>query len=129
MPIVRIEILAGKSDEYKNALLDGINKAMTDIVKIPQNDRRQLLYELPASNFEHVGRSDNYTIIEITLFKGRSFETKKKLYTSIVENLLKNPGINGNDLTIILNEQPLENWGIRGGIPASELNLGFDINV
>jgi hypothetical protein len=29
----------------------------------------------------------------------------------------------------VLNEVPLENWGIRGGQPASEVDLGFKVNV
>ncbi len=24
---------------------------------------------------------------------------------------------------------PIENWGVRGGIPADELDLGFKVNV
>lgn len=50
-------------------------------------------------------------------------------YSAIVENLDNNPGIKGNDVTIVLHEPPMENWGIRGGRPASEVNLGFDVNV
>jgi len=30
---------------------------------------------------------------------------------------------------IVLNEQPRENWGIRGGIPASEIGLGFKVDI
>ena len=30
---------------------------------------------------------------------------------------------------IILNEQPLENWGGRGGISCDEMELGFKVNV
>jgi phenylpyruvate tautomerase PptA (4-oxalocrotonate tautomerase family) len=32
---------------------------------------------------------------------------------------------NGNNITIVIHESPLENWGIRGGRPASEVDLGF----
>jgi hypothetical protein len=30
---------------------------------------------------------------------------------------------------IVLLEPPLENWGIRGGRPASEVDLGFKIDI
>jgi hypothetical protein len=30
---------------------------------------------------------------------------------------------------IKLNEIPVENWGIRGGNPASEVDLGFNVKV
>jgi phenylpyruvate tautomerase PptA (4-oxalocrotonate tautomerase family) len=63
------------------------------------------------------------------MFKGRTIEAKKALYKSINDNLASNPGIDGDDITIVLIEPPLENWGIRGGKPASEVKLGFNITV
>lgn len=129
MPLVRIEIEKGFTPEYKKALLDRVHQALVETVKIPDHDRRQMLYELDAENFEHVGRSKQCTIIEITMFKGRSFEAKKALYRMIVDTLGVNPGIPKADITITINEPPLENWGIRGGLPASEVDLGFNIKV
>ncbi len=46
-----------------------------------------------------------------------------------VDNPAKNPGIKGDDIMIVLHEAPLENWGIRGGRPASEVDLGFKIEI
>jgi len=129
MPLVRIEIEKGFTPEYKKAILDGVHQALVDAIKIPDEDRRQRLYELDASNFEHTGRSNQYTIIEVTMFKGRSNEAKKALFRKMVDLLEVNPGIPGNDITIIIHEPPLENWGIRGGLPASEVDLGFNIKV
>jgi phenylpyruvate tautomerase PptA (4-oxalocrotonate tautomerase family) len=129
MPLVRIDIVTGKSAEYKKALLNGIHDALEEAIKIPDSDRRQRLYELNDFDFERTGRTDAYTIIEITMFKGRSFEAKKALYSAIVRNLEASPGIPGGEVTIVIHEPPLENWGIRGGKPASEVNLGFNVNI
>ncbi len=129
-PLVKIEIRKGKSDEYKKALLDGVHDALVEAIRIPDYDRFQRLYELDALNFEAPEtKTDNVTIIEITMFQGRSIEAKKALYSTIVNNLAKNPGINGNDITIVLIEPPLENWGVKGGKPANEVDLGFEIKV
>jgi 4-oxalocrotonate tautomerase family enzyme len=129
MPLVRIEIEQGFDESYRKAILDGIHDALVECIRIPDHDRRQRLYELDAQHFEHTGRSHQYTIIEVTMFKGRSFESKKALYASIVSRLEKNPGIPGNDITIVIHEPSTENWGIRGGKPASEIDLGFIINI
>lgn len=130
MPLVKIEIRKGKSEEYKKALLEGVHRALVQVLKIPDSDRKQRLYELDAGNFEiQAGKTDNVALIEITMFKGRSFEAKKELYRAIINILSKNPGIRGEDITIVLNEQPLENWGIRGGKPANEVDIGFKIDV
>jgi phenylpyruvate tautomerase PptA (4-oxalocrotonate tautomerase family) len=130
MPLVKIEIRKGKSSEYKKALLDGVHRALVQTIKILDHDRTQRLYELDADNFEAApNKTDNITVIEIVMFKGRSIEAKKQLYKTIVNNLAENPGIKGDDIIIVLHEPPLENWGIRGGKPANEVDLGFKIDV
>ncbi len=127
MPLVKIEIRKGKSREYKKALLDGVHMALVQSIRIPDYDRNQRLYELDADNFE--APSGDITIIEITMFKGRSIKAKKQLFRAIVDNLAENPGIKGDDIIIVLHEPPLESWGIRGGKPASEVDIGFKIDV
>jgi phenylpyruvate tautomerase PptA (4-oxalocrotonate tautomerase family) len=130
MPLVKIEIIEGKSSEYKNAILDSVHQALVKSLGIPDNDRFQRLYELPFNNFEYPpDRTVNVTIIEITMFKGRSLKAKRTLYHTIVSNLESNPGIEGHDVMIILNEPTLENWGVRGGKPASEVDFDFKIDV
>ncbi len=130
MPIVRITIREGKTSEYRKALLDGVHNALVQSFKIPEHDRHQVMHELNPEHLEAPpSKTDNFTIIEVTAFKGRSHEAKKSLYQTIVANLAQNPGIKGDDIIIVLHEPPLENWGIRGGKPASEVNLGFKVDV
>ncbi len=101
--------------------------ALVQSIRIPDYDRKQRMYELDADNFE--APSGDITIIEITMFKGRSIKAKKQLFRVIVDNLAENPGIKSDDIIIVLHEPPLENWGIRGGKPASEVDIGFKIDV
>jgi len=130
MPLVKISLLKGKSPDYKRALLDGIHSALVDAFLIPDYDRRQQLYELDENNFEIPStKSNQFGIVEIIAFQGRSFDAKKKLYPAIVQNLGQYPGIIGDDILILLHEPQKENWGIRGGNPASEVDIGFKIDV
>ena len=129
MPLVKVEIIKGKDIKYKKAIFNGVHSALVEAFKIPENDINHRIYELDTENYEFPYKSNQYTYIELTVFKGRSFEAKKILYSTIVKNLKNNPGINGEDILIVINEPPLENWGIKGGIPASEANIGFKIDV
>jgi len=129
MPLVKIEIEQGFDSSYKKAIMDGIHEALVECIRIPDDDRRQRLYELDHDHFEHTGRSSQYIIIEITMFKGRTFGAKKALYAAIAAKLGNNPGIPGNDITIVVHEPSLENWGIRGGKPANEVDLGFELKI
>ncbi len=130
MPLVKVEIFAGKSKEYKKKLLDAIHAALVEAFKIPEDDRMQRLYELEPDNFEIApGKTENFTLVEITAFKGRSTEAKRQLYSSIVKNLNDSLSVAGSDIFIVIHEPPLENWGIRGGKAAIDLDLGFKVDV
>jgi len=96
---------------------------------LPEHDR-QVRYIQHSPEHFHVppGKSENYTLVEITLFAGRSLEAKRALYRAVVEKLGV-LGISPTDIFIVLHDVPLDNWGIRGGIPASEVDLGFGIDV
>jgi phenylpyruvate tautomerase PptA (4-oxalocrotonate tautomerase family) len=62
------------------------------------------------------------------MFSGRSIEAKRKLYQAIVGNLAQLE-IPPSDVLINLREHPAENWGIQGGKPASEVDIGFKVDV
>jgi phenylpyruvate tautomerase PptA (4-oxalocrotonate tautomerase family) len=122
-------MLRGKDDMYKRAVMDGVHRALVDAFRIPDGDRMQMLFELDSSHFDiSANKTEDCVVIELTVFKGRSYDAKKKLYSSITANLFESPGIQPDDVIIVVHEPSLENWGVRG-IPASEAELGFDINV
>jgi phenylpyruvate tautomerase PptA (4-oxalocrotonate tautomerase family) len=100
-----------------------------EALRIPDEDRTQILTEHPADAFEiPPGKGDRFTLVEITMFAGRSLDAKRRLYRAVVTNLGR-LGIPPSDVLIVLHEVPLENWGIRGGTPASDVDLGFEVGV
>lgn len=126
MPLVEIQVLEGRSSAEKRALLDAVHAALMEALKIPDDDRLQRLVEHDSEDFEVP--SPTFTIVRVAMFPGRSATAKRDLYQAIVRNLGE-LGIAGNDVFIVLEEPPLENWGIRGGTPANELQLGLDLNI
>ena len=130
MPLVQVSVARGRSASVKKKMLDIIHQALVDSIKIPDRDRNQRLMEYDKAFFEFPPeKTKNFTVIEITMFAGRSMDAKRELYRLIVGGLQKELGIDGNDVMIILHEVPMENWGVRGGKPASEVDLGFNIKV
>lgn len=63
--------------------------------------------------------------VEVTMFPGRSAEDKRALYRAIVAGL-GSVGVKADAVTVTLHEPALENWGVRGGLPASEALRGAD---
>jgi phenylpyruvate tautomerase PptA (4-oxalocrotonate tautomerase family) len=110
-------------------LIAAVQSAMLSAIKIPEWDRDVVVDLYDASRrIIPTGRSEQFTRIEIELFAGRSLEAKRALYRSIVRNVAA-LGVPENDIKIILLDVPLQNWGIRGGVPASEVDIGFKIDV
>lgn len=129
MPLVKISIRKGRSDSEKKKLLDLVHSSLVDSFKIPDSDRVQRIYEFNDDEFEIPSdRTNKFTIIEITIFPGRSLETKKKLYKLIFYQL-KKLGYQDNDAVVVLHEPELNNWGVRGGLSGSEVDLGFNLKV
>ena len=96
---------------------------------MPEGDRQIRYIEHKAEHFAvPPGKTENYTLVEIILFPGRSLDAKRILYRSIVRRFGE-LGIAPTDIFIVLNEPPLDNWGIRGEVPASEVDIGFKLNV
>lgn len=115
MPLVKIEIIEGKTREYKAGLLEGVHEALEKSLGIENWDRFQRLYELPIENFERSeSKTDKFTMIEITMFPGRTKEQKANLYKEIVNELNERLCIESTDIFIVINEPPNENWGLAG---------------
>ncbi len=129
MPIVKLNIVNVWSKEEKMQISNAIHKALVISLKIPDGDYNHRIIEYNKETWQlPPGKSDKYILIECALFPGRSKETKKKLFKEIIEKL-KAFNISPMDIMIIINEQPMENWGIRGGIPADEVELGYSLEV
>jgi len=129
MPDVCIEVKRGWIGTRKAAVLDAVHAAMVQAIRIPEHDRVLRLVEHEPEDFAiPPGRSAMFTRIEIMLFAGRTLAAKHQLYQAIVRNL-GTLGVPALDIKIVLVEVPAENWGIRGGQPASEVELGFEIKV
>jgi phenylpyruvate tautomerase PptA (4-oxalocrotonate tautomerase family) len=71
---------------------------------------------------------ERYTVVRIDAFAGRSIDAKRNLYQAMV-NSLQPLGIPADHVKVCLREIPTENWGIQGGQAASDVDLGFQINV
>jgi phenylpyruvate tautomerase PptA (4-oxalocrotonate tautomerase family) len=108
---------------------DILHSCIVDAFQYPENKRAHRFFYLEEGDFYYPeGRSIQYTIIEISLFEGRSMEAKKDLYHLIFSRFEQLLAISPNDIEITLTETPLHNWGIRGK-SGDELVLDYKIAV
>lgn len=55
-------------------------------------------------------------------------DTKRRLYRAIVDGLAE-LDVPEHDILIVLHEPPMDNWGVDGGAPASEVDVGFKVDI
>ena len=115
MPLVKVNMQAGKSPEFKKSVFDCIHEGLIDAFGIADWDRFQRIEEYDKTSWEAPeGKTENFMIIELTIFPGRTKEQKKTAIEVITARLCEKLKIAPTDVFIVMNEPPLENWGMGG---------------
>lgn len=122
MPLVKINLLQGRSVAEKDAIADAIQRALVETLPVPDEDRYQLFLEHTAENFRHTPAylgmtySDQLLVIEITFLIGRSDETKKALLAAIDRNLVDAGVVGPDDVFVMITEIGIANVSFGQGI-------------
>ncbi len=121
MPLVRIDLREGKTEQYKRAIADGVHRALVEGAGAPADDRFQIITEHPASdiicdaNYLGIPRTDDIVMVQITLSAGRKLAQKRKLFRRMAEILAETPCLKRENLMINLVEVAWENWSFGNG--------------
>ena len=131
MPAVLIEVRKTYTREQEMGIIDAVHAALVEGFKIKPGDRDVRLVAHEPHRFAYppaCEKPDAFTLVSIDAFSGRSLDAKRNLYRAIVANL-EPFGIPKSHVKIVLRELPQENWGIRGGQAACDVDLGFKVDV
>ncbi|MBV8987674.1 MAG: tautomerase family protein [Solirubrobacterales bacterium] len=121
MPLVRIELLEGWSEQQRAAIADATHAAMVATLSVPERDRFQIITMHAPENFSfdrsylEVNRSDRFVLITVTLSVGRTTEAKQAFYAQLRERLVAAVGLRGEDLAVALVENQREDWSFGHG--------------
>lgn len=128
MPIVTIDVTRSRSPHEIEAIINAVYQSQLLAFKLPEDDKQIRYVEHPRHCFPiPPGKTENYTVIEFSIFPGRSVDAKRRLYAELAARLGA-LGIQPADMIVVLHEPSLDNWGVRGK-PASEVDLGINLNV
>lgn len=122
MPLLHISLRAGKPEAYRQAIFDGLYRAMRETFNVPEDDHFMTITEHDAANFRYgatylgVARSDDLVFIQITANNTRTVDQKKALFRRIAELLGESPGIRAEDVFVSLVEAAKENWSLGHGL-------------
>ncbi len=120
MPLLRIDLYEGRSDDELAKLLDTVHAVMLDAFKVPARDRYQIVSEHRPSRMlmEDTGlnipRTRNFVMIQVTT-RPRTREMKEQFYKGMAEALERTCGIAPNDVMMNFVTCTDEDWSFGYG--------------
>lgn len=113
----------------RELLSETIHESAVEALGLPVDKKFHRFFLMEKENMLYPeGRTDAYTIIEISLIEGRTVEAKKLLVRLLFDKIRDKVGIQHQDIEICIQESPASNWGFRG-IHGDEAKLSYKINV
>ena len=120
MPLVRIDLIEGRTDAQVRALADTVQQVMLDVFAAPARDRYQVIHEHKPGRIiaEDTGlgfeRTDDVVVIQVTQ-QGRDDEQKKELYRALANRLEVEAGVRPEDLIVTVSANTPADWSFGLG--------------
>ena len=129
MPLLRFDLIEGRTDDEMQALLDAAHRAMLEAFKVPERDRYQIVHEHAPSRMivEDTGlgipRTKNVVFLQVTS-RPRKKKQKEAFYRLLCEELERSCGIAPSRVVVSIVENSDEDWSFglgRGQFLTGEL--------
>ncbi|MCC7119587.1 MAG: tautomerase family protein [Anaerolineales bacterium] len=129
MAQIKIYGLKEHLNPIKSQLSDVIHSCVVDALSFPQDKRFHRFFSLEIDDFYYPAeRTARYTIIEISMFEGRTSEKKRLLIHLLFKRAEQVLQLSPNDLEITITETPKSNWGFRGQT-GDEIQLNYQVEI
>jgi phenylpyruvate tautomerase PptA (4-oxalocrotonate tautomerase family) len=127
--MVKICALRERLHGRRQIVSDAIQAALSSAFGLPADKRAHRFFPLEREDLlAPRDRSDDYTLLELTVMAGRSTHTKKALVRALFERLEQDAGLRPQDVEIVILEAPPENWGFRG-LHGDEAQLSYKVRA
>ncbi len=129
MPLLRFDLIEGRTDAEMKALLDAAHRAMLAAFEVPERDRYQIVHEHKPTRMivEDTGlsipRTDKVVFLQVTS-RPRKRKQKEAFYRLLCEELEKACDIAPSDVVVSIVETGDEDWSFglgRGQFLTGEL--------
>ena len=120
MPLVRIDLVRGRTPEQLRALADTVQEVMLDVFAAPPGDRYQVIHQHDPDEMiiEDTGlgieRSDGVAVVQVTQ-QGRDRAQKEALYAALAERLGDRGLVEPRDLVVSVVENTRDDWSFGHG--------------
>jgi phenylpyruvate tautomerase PptA (4-oxalocrotonate tautomerase family) len=123
MPFARIDLVKGKSSEYRATVADVVYGGIIGVFKAPDGDRFIVINEHEPDNFVFdphfldIERSPDLIMIQVTSTVGNTKEQKLAFFRQIVDELHRRLNVRREDVFINLVFIDREDWSFGNGEP------------
>jgi phenylpyruvate tautomerase PptA (4-oxalocrotonate tautomerase family) len=120
MPLLRIDVVEGRSQTELKDLLDAIHCATLAAFKVPEQDRYQIVHEHPAAEMriEDTGlgipRTHRVVMVQVTT-RPRSRLEKQSFYELLCQELARRCGMKSSDVVVSITQNDDEDWSFGYG--------------
>jgi phenylpyruvate tautomerase PptA (4-oxalocrotonate tautomerase family) len=120
MPLLRIDVIEGRTQAELKELLDAIHGATLAAFKVPERDRYQIVHEHPAAEIriEDTGlgipRTERVVMVQVTTRPRSRFE-KQNFYELLCQELLRRCGVKASDVVVSITQNADEDWSFGYG--------------
>lgn len=120
MPLLRFDLVEGRSPDELRALLDAAHEAMVQAFQVPVRDRYQIVHQHEPAHLivEDTGlgipRTDARVVIQVTT-RPRSRAMKEAFYRLLCESLQARCGIDPTDVVVSMVSNTDEDWSFGHG--------------
>jgi phenylpyruvate tautomerase PptA (4-oxalocrotonate tautomerase family) len=123
MPFARVDLLKGKSPEYRSAVADIVYRGIVDVLKAPDGDRFIVIGEHTADNliydpkFLGFDRSPDFLLIQVTSTVGNDKPSKLAFFRFIADELKEKLSVRPDDIMINMVYVDRSDWSFGNGDP------------
>jgi len=120
MPLVRFDIVEGRTDEEIAALLDAAHRAVVAAFDVPERDRYQVVHEhrpgrlIVQDTGLGIGRSDKVVVVSV-VSRPRSQASKLGFYETLADEFHRHANVSPDDLIVSIVENSDSDWSFGHG--------------
>jgi phenylpyruvate tautomerase PptA (4-oxalocrotonate tautomerase family) len=120
MPLLKIDVIEGRSEEELKKLLDAIHGAMLAAFNVPERDRYQIVHEHPPAEMRiedtglSIPRTERIVVVQVTT-RPRSRLEKQNFYELLCRELNRCCGVKPSDVVVSITQNTDEDWSFGYG--------------
>jgi phenylpyruvate tautomerase PptA (4-oxalocrotonate tautomerase family) len=120
MPMLRIDLIEGRSEAELKELLHAIHRAMLAAFKVPDRDRYQIVHEHPTAEMKiedtgpGIPRTECVIMVQVAT-RPRSRLEKQHFYELLCQELVQRCGVKASYVVVSIMQNADEDWSLGYG--------------